>query len=418
MPPVTGGAIRLYGTTAEALTPDGGDVVVGFDFGEDFGAEAMGASNLVYSPKVGPFTYINNGMTGPTTFVLDVTLPERQELRRVGFRLWNRETPLRMTGMEFHAVRPKPPREIWVNISVDVEALPPRAPANHVDRLIYGRYGDGQEHGIGGQMAMFRAMGVPATFYVEFGTAAIHGEDTLHKVASTIRDAGFDMQLHLHSEMLVRAQRWRWLSSDRPSLDNLDLSQTRRAMGYAVERYAEVTGGPPRAFRAGGYLFNPNTVTVAKELGIQGLSNYRADQRTGNAWDFAGDWPMQPFTWTNGLSEFPITISPEPLSSLRPEEVWNRIMHHVEINGTWLVNVVIHSWSLAHRNADGHHEWRNGELQDALRRIIELAPERVRFVPITQAIDAVRHGEVKLTLTRDIATLQRRASLQASAVPE
>jgi len=90
------------------------------------------------------------------------------------------------------------------------------------------------------------------------------------------------LKLHLHSEKLVRRQRWRWHSTDRPSLDNLDLDQTRCALGYAGDRYREIIGDGPRAFHTGGYLLNPHTV-VAMELGIEGMSNYRAADHRADA---------------------------------------------------------------------------------------------------------------------------------------
>lgn len=299
--------------------------------------------------------------------------------------------------------------DVLVNISVDVEALPVRANSDHVNKLIYGRVGGGDgEYGIPLEMRVFRERRIPATFYLECGQCALWGSDTIADVGKFIMDGGFDLQLHLHSELVALAHAWKWLKSVPPMLHNLDRSETFRVMGFAVEHFHGMVGKLPTSFRAGSYLFGPHTLEALKEFGIDASSNYRADQRPKNAFDFDGPAPMRPFKWSNGILEFPITLSPEPLSALSPRECWRRILHHVQINQTWVVNVVLHSWSFMHRDKEGHQVWRNSELMDNLIEFIELAPVGVRFASISEIAEAAANGKMDIPLEKDIGTLVAR----------
>lgn len=268
-----------------------------------------------------------------------------------------------------------------------MEALPHRAAEDHVGRLIFGRFA-GREHGIGAQMRMFRELGVPATFYLELGACALWGVEPLREAGRAILDEGFDLQLHLHAEKLVRAMKWPWDEKlGPPDLAALDVQLARQSLQYAVDRYGEIVGAPPLAFRAGAFRFNPHTVEIGAELGIRAFSNYRADQRSNNAYDFEGSGAMRPFRWANGAYEFPITISPEPLSARSAEECWRRILHHVRVNRTWVVTIVIHSWSFLQRDANGHQVYVDEVLSNALRRIIEIAPRGTRFASMSEVIE-------------------------------
>jgi hypothetical protein len=277
-----------------------------------------------------------------------------------------------------------------------------------VDRLIHGLDDAGRDHGIGAQMRLFRSCGVPATFYLEAGQAALYGKDAVRAVGRGIIEQGFDLQLHLHAEELIRAERWPWrMKGLEPGLENLNHLETRRVMTDAVDLYRSIAGETPKAFRAGSYQYNRHTLDVGAALGIQAFSNYRTDDPTDNTYDFRYDRPTEPFRWHNGIYEFPVTISPEPLSSLSPEEVWDRILGQVDVNGTWFVTMVIHSWSLLHRNAAGHLEWRDGSHADRLRRIIETAPARAKFVSMAETIDALADNRIRIAASRNAEDLVR-----------
>lgn len=296
-------------------------------------------------------------------------------------------------------------QDILVNLSVDTEALPHRASADHVNRLIYGRF-DGAEHGISAQMEIFRDLGVPATFYLECGQAALYGDSTICDVGKFIVDRGFDLQLHLHSEILAHAQKWEWTNRYAPALQHLDAHYTRRALEYAMERFRMAAGRSASVFRAGAFQYGPATVLAAGTVGLKALSNYRLDQPQNNTYDFPSGGPPRPFRWLNGLYEFPITISPEPLTG-PPEVVWQRIMAKVHHTRTWLVNIVIHSWSLLTRSDEGHQIYTGAALAENLKSIIRLAPVGVRFVSISDVLDLLEAGAVGPCAIMDPGTLSR-----------
>jgi hypothetical protein len=335
-----------------------------------------------------------------------IAAPVGYALKRIGLRVAPGMSPRLADEITISRLINSPTgREILVNLSVDVEALPHRAPRDHVDRLIYGRF-DGGEFGIPAQLALFSALAVPATFYLECGQAALYGNETIDAVGKSILDAGFDLQLHLHSELLAEAQCWPWNQTYPPALEYLDRDQTLRAYGYAAERYHAIAGRTADVFRAGAFQFSPATVSVAGQFGIKAHSNFRADQPQNNTYTFKGKPAFSPFRWVTGLYELPITLSLDPLS--RPvEEYWKRIIYQVQVNGTWLVNLVIHSWSFLSRDEEGYQVYGDPALAENLRKIIEWAPEGVRFVQISDVVKSLCNHEVGVHAIMDPGDLVR-----------
>lgn len=404
LPDTIGNRIAVAGVLANASSPESLPQVVA-DFDVIPGETVLATNGLKPPDAECPLptapVRVSDGQYRAT-----FSVPDGSVLTRVG--LLDRGSTHALSGGAIdRAILSPRDGDVLVNISVDVEALPGRATGDHVDQLIYGRVGK-REYGIPLEMRVFRDHRVPATFYLECGQCALWGVDRIADVGKLILDGGFDLQLHLHSELLARAHAWKWSKSVPPMLHNLDRAETFRAMGFAVEHFHRMAGRLPESFRAGSYLFGPHTLEAMREFGIRASSNYRADQRPKNAFDFDGPPPMRPFKWSNGLLEFPITLSPEPLNALPPRECWRRILHHVQINRTWVVNVVIHSWSFMYRDKEGHHVWRNSELMDKLIEFIELAPAGVRFASIGEITEAAASGTMEIPLEKDIKTLVAR----------
>lgn len=373
---------RIQGVDSEKY----GAVLLIVDLAGEFKRESLSQNNLGYSEEFGPFVYIQKGQGSGNRFSVNFFVPDGAIVRKLSIRLWNSNGPIFLDeiAIERQSINPHE-EDVLVNISIDVEALPHRAAEAHVDRLVFGRFYD-EEYGIGRQVKLFKELGVPATFYLELGECQLWGKEPLYRAGKLLLDSGFDLQLHLHSEVYIRALRKQWGKREPPILSNLDGPLTRQCMEYACERYFEITGTNALAFRAGAFKYNKHTVQEGSKLGIKAFSNYRADQRPNNAYDFAEAAPMRPFVWETGAFEFPITISPEPLSAMTPEECWRRILHHVRINRTWVVNIVIHSWSLMARDSFGHHYFSGPELEQILRKIIALAPKGVRFVSMKEIV--------------------------------
>ncbi len=390
--------LEISCTIPEGLPDTRGAALFALEFERPVTAAELQRTGLSLSGSIGPFVYLR-GSPGQTEFRARLTLVKGNRLLRVGVRLWDHRNEFRIGNLriaDFDA-----DRSFMVNVSVDVEALPNRASANHVDRLIHGLDGTGQDHGIGAQMRIFRQYGVPATFYLETGLSALYGRDTIRTIGRQIVDQGFDLQLHLHAEELIRAEGWPPLFGNlEPGLENLNRAETERVMNHAVDLYRSIVDETPKAFRAGSYQFNRYTLDAGADLGIKAFSNYRTDQPADNAYDFAAHRPTEPFRWDNGIYEFPVTISPEPLSSLSPEVVWERILNRVDRHGTWFVTIVLHSWSLLHRDAAEHLAWRNDSHADALRRILDLAPARAKFVSMAETVDALSADQLAVAETR------------------
>ncbi|TRV60308.1 MAG: hypothetical protein EWV69_10110 [Microcystis panniformis Mp_MB_F_20080800_S26] len=406
--------VHISGTLSGSDAAEEGAVVCVLEFSEALTKEDLYGTEISFSERFGPFVYVRADSASELKFRSSFLVPRSTKLVSLSFRLWNSSGPLAFEILEIDdgegVSSQLNGRELLVNLSIDVEALPHRAASQHVDRLIYGRGWGDFECGVPLLLDVMSDYGVSATCYLEMGSCSLYGDQTLIDVGKYILDRGADLQLHLHSEVLWRAERWPWSSVSPPRLDNLDLMQTRRAMGYAIERFKKIRETAPVAFRAGGYLFNASTVQVGRELGLGAHSNFRADQRANNAYDFVSDGPMRPFKWDNGLFELTITISPEPLNALSAEECWRRILHHNDVNKSWLVNIVIHSWSLMERGQDGYHSWKGDALLKCLRQLIMKAPKGVRFVTAKEVVESLMGGENTVDIVRSTDDLVRRKS--------
>jgi hypothetical protein len=405
-----GNAIEIKCRASGAQLAEPGAALVAVEFDGPVSAEILSKHGLYLSAAVGPFAYLAFDPADHGRFTVRFTIPPGLQLVGLTARLWNSEAPIDLWNLVvIRSVAHPQGREILVNLSVDVEALPHRAPANHVDRLIYGRF-DGVEQGLPAELRLFEELGVPATFYLEVGECAVHGDGPVLDAGRLIRDTGFDLQLHLHSEVLVRAQNWPWSLNVSPNLANLDIAQTRAAMQYAVSKYDAVMGRLPDGFRAGGFLFNPHLVRVASELGIACLSNFRADWVEYNAYQFDGAPTLEPFRWADGPYEFPITIALDPLTKSPPEEVWTKVLRQIERNKTWLVTMVIHSWSLLARAEDGFQVYEGPQYLDALRRLIETAPKCVKFASIGEIRQQLDRGAIPLPIVERLDRLRPNAA--------
>lgn len=188
--------------------------------------------------------------------------------------------------------------KIW--ITIDVEAQIFRAEESHVERLIWGRFPDG-EYGIGRMMDVADSHCVPLTMFTDFAETDCHGQ-TMKDVATAIHRRGHDLQLHVHMEYFNRSV---WAEGDIPSSANLNdvtAAQAKCISRELVARYREITGRNPLSFRGGGYCFNENLLKSLGQVGVRIDSSVNRSRRTQ---PFQMP-PSKQFLWPNDILEIPV----------------------------------------------------------------------------------------------------------------
>lgn len=212
---------------------------------------------------------------------------------------------------------------LQVLITVDVEMWPPAWDADaaaHRDafrRYIHG-VGTPADYGLPYQLRVLADHGLKAVFFVEPLFASVLGRGALEEVVGMIVEAGQDVQLHLHPEWLGRAGDPELPGPYRLAMSELDADGQAWLIGLG-RRWLEEAGAPAvRAFRAGGFGADFNTLRALAENGI-GLDFSQSRAARRGPLD-----PAMPEDITqvgDGVVEVPLTTYRDFLGRRRPLQV-------------------------------------------------------------------------------------------------
>lgn len=294
-------------------------------------------------------------------------------------------------------------------LTVDVEAMPLRAPSEHVNTLIYGRVG-GKEYGIGRMMDIADKHNVKMTFFVDFAECELYGNEIID-VGRFIISRGHDMQVHCHYDLLkkiVGKSPWVNISENYYSWYKND-NDTKVMIDYVTDQYFRCTGKMPIAYRGGEYRFGISVLKALKEKGYKADLSYnylRPEILPVN----------KQFLFENGLAELPIGILPnkKPLNfnyrTLEPEtqadfdrvikEYKNLFDDYYEYYGDDTVaTVMMHSWSFMHNlkraESTGLFDEPNETLVSFFDYFLESLKDKVEFISVTEAIDIIQKEKLK-----------------------
>lgn len=305
---------------------------------------------------VGLYRYLNTG-EGLYTTKFSLEIPPGCRTFRFGLRSWWPEGSISLESLILRVSKYRP----MALVSVDVEALPGRAEADHVDRLVYGRFGNGFSGGIERICDIFDRYGVKGTFFVDYSTTPIHGEDGIFEATKLIARRGHDVQLHLHSEVLVRHMGWSHDLTKLPSFEFLDKNMARRCLEFGLAQYQKNLGMLPTFFRPGGMRHSRAMYEAARDVGIKFVSAiYRRFH--DDLWPSVQDAPT--ILLDNGVIEIPLDISLDPLVKWEPFDI--EVRRICGLRTTFpAVSLLLHSTSLLIRprddgilaaNFNGYHE--------------------------------------------------------------
>jgi hypothetical protein len=246
-------------------------------------------------------------MPGLSRIFVDISLPETAHKLTVAVWKW-----CFAGNLTLRHIYPTPSRlKRKFLISVDVEALPGRAPSNHIDTLIYGRFGT-SICGISLLCDIVEEYGVRPTFFVDYATCECHGELPIFGVTEYLLRRNMDVQLHMHCEVLIKERKWESRCGSTPFFDSLPYDLALEVIEFGRNKYHDNTGTYPRIFRPGGMKRNIAMYQACKSLGFEAVSAiYQGYDR--KCWKDFGHKGLVQFD--NGIIEMPLDFALDPIIS-------------------------------------------------------------------------------------------------------
>lgn len=298
------------------------------------------------------------------------------------------------------APKPAPaPHKRRLMLSVDVEAFEMRSKVAPVDRLIWGRFPEG-DYGLERIMSIAEASGARLSTFLDYPEVWAYGDGFLD-VGREILRRGHDLNLHLHLDCVPRDYfSKRGLAEG--NLNTLDDEAMRALVSDVVELHGRVTSQAPAALRGGGYRYNGSLLRALSSAGVKASSNYNRAAKL-QPYDLG---PRRQFRWETNTIELPIATQRGFLG--RPYEAhFNfNIAPFIQVDtATALANsqvfldrfyaehgedavavFVLHSWSFLRMDVGGEFSSVN---QAAPERLAALLSAWSKWADIVTATDVV-----------------------------
>jgi hypothetical protein len=155
--------------------------------------------------------------------------------------------------------------EVWCN---DWQRLDERFPAAF-ERYVFGRSSQGQ-YALPRTLEILHQYGLEAVFFVEPLFAARFGLEHLAIIVALIRDAGQDVQLHLHPEWVdeLPAPPIEDHHTKRQHLCFYTPAEQRALVDFGAQLLQQAGAPRPVAFRAGSFACNRATFAALRDNGI------------------------------------------------------------------------------------------------------------------------------------------------------
>ncbi len=303
------------------------------------------------------------------------------------------------------------PEKKRVVITIDVEASPYAQSEDHVDRLIWGKFGN-EEVGIRRMMEVADRYGHKLTFFVDY-CEVFRYPGRFEEISREITDRGHDLQLHAHMDLLPE-EFWEKhnLKKYHISLSDVDRQRAGILLDFLQETAQKMGGGnKPVAFRGGSFRYNNVLLRQMKERGIDLSFNYNvlSQHQTNNSENL----PL--FKWNNGVFELPMAnvymnnwlrdLDFNDLNNFQfTDFVYAFIDKYYTIYPSNSVAVMImHSWSFCYTEENTRFKiFRDNKLVDNFDRFLANLPQDIEIVTATDVHNLITAGELQTDIVRDV----------------
>lgn len=207
--------------------------------------------------------------------------------------------------------------EIWCNGWNDLD----RAFPGSFERYIYGHSAHG-DYALPKTLEILNRNGLKGVFFLEPLFATRFGQQHLEVIVKLIRDAGQEIQLHLHPEWTDEALTpiIENCQTKRQHLSYYTLDEQTALIAHGRQMLEAAGSGPIRAFRSGSFAVNQDTFEALRRNAIMldtSLNRCHAvcapDMRTDHNFDL-------PFL-AQGVLTFPVTVLKDGFGKDRPAQV-------------------------------------------------------------------------------------------------
>jgi len=294
-------------------------------------------------------------------------------------------------------------------LTVDTEALPRRASQHHIQRLVWGQHERGTA-GIREITAIGSEFSVEHVFFLDL-CAEYDNEQAWGDVVTWLAQAGQDIQLHTHPEVLPKSfwQAHGMRPSPRQMNRFADSARAELVIRHFSERLSGLTGKPVLAYRAGSFRWNAHTLRALQALGIPLSFNNSMRARVEGRCSLS-QRSNHPFMWSNGVVEVPVTER-RVFNGFRQPERWVSLAHPPARSFRRLGNLnvlgwplftpkppvavfLLHSWSLLERDENGHAVYRNDALLEAYRRTVARIVKDYDVITTSEFLDLLARGKI------------------------
>ena len=189
------------------------------------------------------------------------------------------------------------------------------------DRYVYGRSPHGN-YALPKTLEILGRHGLQGVFFVEPLFAARFGLQHLTTIVRLIRDAGQQVQLHLHPEWTdeIHPAIIKNNATKRQHLTYYTLQEQTTLIAYARDFLERAGSGPVNAFRAGSFAVNLDTFEALRRNGIPVDSSLNRCYRVSGADLRDRHVSDAPFT-INDVLTYPITVFTDGFGRDRPAHV-------------------------------------------------------------------------------------------------
>jgi hypothetical protein len=207
--------------------------------------------------------------------------------------------------------------EVWCNGWDDLDRAFPAS----FERYVYGHSAHG-DYALPETLATLNRHGLQGVFFVEPLFASRFGAQHLDIIVRMIRDAGHDVQLHLHPEWTDEAMQpiIEHCATKRQHLSYYTLEEQTALIGHGRKMLEAAGSGPIAAFRSGSFAANRDTFEALRRNGIL------LDFSLNSCYDISAPDVLRQHPSTTGfvvqeVSTYPVTVFKDGFGRRRPAHV-------------------------------------------------------------------------------------------------
>ncbi|KQS05236.1 polysaccharide deacetylase [Sphingomonas sp. Leaf357] len=210
--------------------------------------------------------------------------------------------------------------------------------------------------GIGYQLRQLARYGLKACFFVDPMPALLFGLEPFRRLIGTIREAGQEVQLHLHPNWTGARADDQGRSHARFEMVEYTEEDQEALISGARDLLVAAGAEAPVAYRSGSYAANDATLRALHRLGLKYDSSHNGAE---HPWPSLIDLPVRQIAPVarHGVIEVPVTVIEDRPGSLRNFQIcalssgeMQAALEHAAEQDHAAVTIVSHSFELANRS--------------------------------------------------------------------